>query len=104
MIFAVLALACAALVATPSACAASAAGCGQGQIRVATGCATDAAAGRHIAAMIREEMPKLGLRAVLIRIDTGETPLINQGFGNSMKGVPPRRRCTSGSARSRSPT
>jgi CubicO group peptidase (beta-lactamase class C family) len=38
--------------------------------------------------MIREEMPKLGLRATLIRVDTGEEPLINQGFGNSMKGVP----------------
>jgi CubicO group peptidase (beta-lactamase class C family) len=73
------------LVAAPTA---GAAGCGQGQIRVATGCVTDAAAGRHIATMIREEMPKLGLRATLIRVDTGETPLINQGFGNSMKGVP----------------
>jgi D-alanyl-D-alanine carboxypeptidase len=72
-------------VAAPSA---GAAGCGQGKIAVSSGCVSRAAAGRHIAAMIREEMPKLGLRATLIRVDTGEKPLINQGFGNSMKGVP----------------
>jgi D-alanyl-D-alanine carboxypeptidase len=82
---AVLALACGALAAAPSA---GAAGCGQGQIRVAGGCVSRAAARRHIAAMIRTEMPKLGLRATLIRVDTGEEPLIDQGFGNSMKGVP----------------
>jgi len=78
-------VACAALSAASSAGAAE---CGQGKIAVSTGCVSRAAAGHHIAAMIREEMPKLGLRATLIRVDTGEEPLINQGFGNSMKGVP----------------
>jgi CubicO group peptidase (beta-lactamase class C family) len=82
---AVLALACAALAAAPSA---GAADCGQGRIAVSSGCVSRAAASHHIAAMIREEMPKLGLRATLIRVDTGKQPLINQGFGNSMKGVP----------------
>jgi CubicO group peptidase (beta-lactamase class C family) len=67
---------------------AGAAGCGTGKIKTASGCVSRAAASHHIAAMIRGEMPKLGLRATLIRVDTGEKPLINKGFGNSMKGVP----------------
>jgi CubicO group peptidase (beta-lactamase class C family) len=38
--------------------------------------------------MVREAMPELGLRATIMRVDTGEQPLVNKGFGNSMKGRP----------------
>jgi len=38
--------------------------------------------------MVREAMPELGLRATIMRVDTGEQPLVDAGFGNSMKGVP----------------
>jgi CubicO group peptidase (beta-lactamase class C family) len=57
-------------------------------LQVSTGCASREAAQRHIEAMVREAMPELGLRATIMRVDTGEQPLVNKGFGNSMKGVP----------------
>lgn len=83
-------LLCLALLAS-SAASASAAGtapCADGQLQVSSGCVGRAAAARHIEAMVREAMPKLGLRATIMRVDTGEQPLVNAGFGNSMKGVP----------------
>jgi D-alanyl-D-alanine carboxypeptidase len=80
-------LACMALAAL-TATGASATGCAPGQLLVSGGCVSRAAAGRHIEAMVREAMPELGLRATIIRVDTGEEPLVNAGFGNSIKGVP----------------
>ncbi|MBS1844284.1 MAG: beta-lactamase family protein [Actinobacteria bacterium] len=71
-----------------SAGSAGAAKCSTGQLRVSTGCVGRAVARRHIEAMVREAMPELGLRATIMRVDTGEQPLLNKGFGNSMKGVP----------------
>jgi CubicO group peptidase (beta-lactamase class C family) len=71
-----------------SASAAGTAACAKGQLQVSSGCVGRAAAARHIEAMVRETMPKLGLRATIMRVDTGEQPLVNAGFGNSMKGVP----------------
>lgn len=67
---------------------AAAAGCPKGQLQVSTGCVSRAGAQRHLEAMVREAMPELGLRATIMRVDTGEQPLVNKGFGNSMKGVP----------------
>ncbi|MBS1893111.1 MAG: beta-lactamase family protein [Actinobacteria bacterium] len=67
---------------------AGAASCPTGQLSVSTGCVSRAAAQRHIEGMVREAMPELGLRATIMRVDTGEQPLVNKGFGNSMKGVP----------------
>lgn len=67
---------------------ASAAECGKGQLQVSTGCVGREGAQRHIEAMVREAMPELGLRATIMRVDTGEQPLVNKGFGNSMKGRP----------------
>ncbi len=88
--------ACAALLvavaatAAPSVGATASAGtaCAKGQLQVSTGCVGRRGARRHIEAMVREAMPELGLRATIIRVDTGEQPLVNVGFGNSMKGVP----------------
>jgi D-alanyl-D-alanine carboxypeptidase len=86
-------LVCAALLATvaPVATAATPSAsttCAQGQLAVATGCVGRRGARRHLEAMVREAMPELGLRATIMRVDTGEQPLVNGGFGNSMKGVP----------------
>jgi D-alanyl-D-alanine carboxypeptidase len=68
--------------------AAGSASCRTGQIAVSTGCVSLATARNHIASMVRKAMPELGLRATIVRVDNGSEPLINQGFGNSMKGVP----------------
>jgi D-alanyl-D-alanine carboxypeptidase len=67
---------------------AGATSCAPGQLHVSTGCVGRRGARRHIEAMVREAMPELGLRATIIRVDTGEQPLVDAGFGNSMKGVP----------------
>jgi CubicO group peptidase (beta-lactamase class C family) len=67
---------------------ASAAGCGAGKLQVSSGCVSREAARRHVEGMVREAMPELGLRATIMRVDTGERALVNKGFGNSMKGVP----------------
>jgi D-alanyl-D-alanine carboxypeptidase len=67
---------------------ASAADCAKGQLQVSTGCVGREGARHHIEAMVREAMPELGLRATIMRVDTGEQPLVNAGFGNSMKGRP----------------
>jgi hypothetical protein len=67
---------------------AAATACPGGQLQVSTGCASREGAQRHIETMVREAMPELGLRATIMRVDTGEEPLVNRGFGNSMKGVP----------------
>jgi CubicO group peptidase (beta-lactamase class C family) len=66
----------------------SASACEPGQLQVSSGCVGRRGARRHIEAMVREAMPELGLRATIMRVDTGEKPLVNAGFGNSMKGVP----------------
>jgi CubicO group peptidase (beta-lactamase class C family) len=67
---------------------ASASACEPGQLLVSSGCGGRRGARRHIEAMVREAMPELGLRSTIMRVDTGEEPLVNAGFGNSMKGVP----------------
>lgn len=85
-----IAIALALLVASASfaAPASAARQCPEGQLNVATGCVGRAVAQRHIEGIVREAMPELGLRATIMRVDTGERPLVNKGFGNSMKGVP----------------
>ncbi len=70
------------------AASASAAQCPEGQLRVSSGCVGRTTAQRHIEGMVREAMPELGLRATIMRVDTGEQPLVDKGFGNSIKGVP----------------
>jgi len=68
--------------------ASAASGCPEGQLKVSSGCVSREGARHHIEAMVREAMPELGLRATIMRVDTGEAPLVNAGFGNSMKGRP----------------
>lgn len=74
--------------AAPAEPAAPSTACAPGQLHVSTGCIGRRGARRHIEAMVREAMPELGLRATIMRVDTGEQPLVDAGFGNSMKGVP----------------
>ena len=71
----------------PSKASASAA-CPKQQVEVASGCASRFAARKHIEAMIREAMPEMGLRASIVQVSTGKQPLVQAGFGNSMKGTP----------------
>jgi CubicO group peptidase (beta-lactamase class C family) len=68
--------------------AATATTCAQGQLPVASGCVSRRGARLHVEAMIREAMPELGLRATIIRVETGDQKLVDAGYGNSMKGVP----------------
>jgi CubicO group peptidase (beta-lactamase class C family) len=62
--------------------------CANGKIRVATGCETRRTVRRKAEAIVRQAMPELGVKASILRIDTGTQPLVNAGFGNSMAGVP----------------
>lgn len=62
--------------------------CAAGRVRVADGCVTRAAAQKHVEAMVRAAMGKLGLRATILQVETDDGPLVDRGFGNSMKGVP----------------
>jgi D-alanyl-D-alanine carboxypeptidase len=71
----------------PSKASASAA-CPTAQVEVSTGCASRIAARRHVEAMVREAMPEMGLRASIVQVSTGDQPLVQAGFGNSMKGTP----------------
>lgn len=65
--------------------------CEGGQVRVANGCVSRAKARQRIAAIVREEMRELGLKATILRIDTGARPLFSKAFGSSMAGVPASR-------------
>lgn len=47
-----------------------------------------AAASRQIASIVRKAMPALGVRATIIRVDTGGKELLSRGFGSSMAGIP----------------
>jgi D-alanyl-D-alanine carboxypeptidase len=71
-----------------SAAGAGGSACAAGKMRVATGCAGYAAVEARVTKMVRAEMGELGLRSTIIRLDSGETTVVNAGFGNSMKGVP----------------
>lgn len=90
-------LLCGALLATLAASASAAPGpskpsasaaCPKQQVEVATGCASRFAARKHIEALIREAMPEMGLRASIVQVSTGKQPLVQAGFGNSIKGTP----------------
>lgn len=62
--------------------------CGPGLLETSAGCVSRGVAQHHVEAMVKAAMPELGLRATIVRVDTGEEALVNAGFGNSMKGVP----------------
>jgi CubicO group peptidase (beta-lactamase class C family) len=72
---------------SPSAAAPSAA-CPKQQVQIANGCRSRRAARLEIEAIVREAMPEMGLRASIVQVSTGTQPLVQAGFGNSMKGTP----------------
>ncbi|OJU85008.1 MAG: hypothetical protein BGO11_04480 [Solirubrobacterales bacterium 70-9] len=92
-------LACAALLAAaatstaapaPSASASAATTCTEGRVPTSAGCVDRAVARRHVEALIQEAMPEMGLRATIVRVQTGTQKLVDAAYGNSMKGVPAR--------------
>jgi D-alanyl-D-alanine carboxypeptidase len=62
--------------------------CGAGRIQTADGCVGRVAAGNRIEAIVRGEMNRQGLKATIVRVDTGARPLLSQAYGQSMAGVP----------------
>lgn len=77
----------------PAASAASAspsgsAPCRAPRLQTADGCVIRAAARGRIEAIVRDEMSRQGLKATILRIDTGTRPLLSRAFGQSMAGVP----------------
>jgi CubicO group peptidase (beta-lactamase class C family) len=62
--------------------------CGSAKVRVEGGCVSRRAAAEEVAAITRRSMRELGIRAAILRVDTGARPLLSKGFGNSMAGVP----------------
>jgi D-alanyl-D-alanine carboxypeptidase len=86
-------LACGSLLASSAAAAPSPSprarsGCKAGDLRVAGGCSPRAQVRKRVAAIVRRQMGKLGMKATILQIDTGKRPLIRAGFGSSMAGVP----------------
>jgi D-alanyl-D-alanine carboxypeptidase len=73
---------------SPAAPASESRTCASGQLHVASGCVGRRGARRHIETMVRAAMPDLGLRATIVRVDTGEDKLVDAAYGNSMEGVP----------------
>ena len=83
------ALAAAASAAAPRpASATTSAACPKQQVEVATGCASRIAARRQVEAIVAEAMPEMGVRASIVQVNTGKQPLVQAGFGNSLKGTP----------------
>ena len=64
--------------------------CGAGKVSVVDGCVSRGAAGKHLRALVREAMGEMGLRAAIVRVDTGSEALAEFAFGNSMNGTPAR--------------
>jgi CubicO group peptidase (beta-lactamase class C family) len=67
---------------------AGASSCTAGKVSVAGGCVSRAAAGKHVRALVQEAKSELGLKAAIVRVDTGSQPLAEFALGNSMKGTP----------------
>jgi D-alanyl-D-alanine carboxypeptidase len=76
------------LLAVPASAAARS--CPEGKLSVAGGCVSRAAAGKHVRTLVRKAMGEMGLRAAIVRVDTGSQPLAEFALGNSMNGTPAR--------------
>jgi CubicO group peptidase (beta-lactamase class C family) len=71
---------------------ATATACEAPRLKTADGCVTRAAARHRIEAIVRDEMAKQGLKAAILRVDTGTRPLLSRAYGRSMAGVPANTR------------
>src|SRR4051812_15815460 len=70
----------------------STAACEAPRLQTADGCVSRAVARGRIEALVRDEMSRQGLKAALVRVDTGAQPLLSRAYGRSMAGVPTNRR------------
>ncbi|MEZ5078891.1 MAG: serine hydrolase domain-containing protein [Solirubrobacterales bacterium] len=62
-----------------------------GELRVRGGCVGRAVARRRVQAIVRDAMGEMGLKAALVRVDTGRRTLTSFARGRSMAGTPARR-------------
>jgi D-alanyl-D-alanine carboxypeptidase len=87
-----IAIAAAICVALPASSAGQAADtasrCGAAKIRTASGCTSRGAARRHVQEIVKQTVSEQGLRAALMRVDTGDRTLATASPGESMAGVP----------------
>jgi D-alanyl-D-alanine carboxypeptidase len=87
-----IAIAAAICVALPASSAGQAADtasrCGAANIRTASGCTSRPAARRHVKEIVKQTVGEQGLRAALVRVDTGDRTLATASPGESMAGVP----------------
>lgn len=75
----------------PPSSATAAAACEAPRLQSADGCVSRAAARSRIEAIIQGEMARDGLKAAIVRVDTGARPLLSRAYGRSMAGVPASR-------------
>jgi D-alanyl-D-alanine carboxypeptidase len=64
--------------------------CAAGELSVAGGCVSRSAAAGNVRALVRKAMGEMGLRAAIVRVDTGSRRLAELALGNSMTGTPAR--------------
>lgn len=64
--------------------------CAAGKLSVAGGCVSRSAAAKHVRSLVRKATGEMGLRAAIVRVDTGSRPLAEFALGNSMTGTPAR--------------
>jgi len=87
-----IAIAAAICVALPASSAGQAADtasrCGAAKIRTASGCTSRPAARRHVKEIVKQTVGEQGLRAALVRVDTGDRTLATASPGESIAGVP----------------
>jgi D-alanyl-D-alanine carboxypeptidase len=62
--------------------------CATGKVSVAGGCGSRTAASGHLRALVGKAMGEMGLRAAIVRVDTGSQTLTEFAVGNSMTGTP----------------
>ena len=62
--------------------------CSGSKIRTASGCTSQAVAGKRVKQIVRETMAAEDLRAALVRVDVGNRTLVKMAAGESITGVP----------------
>lgn len=71
-----------------TASAATAQDCPRGEVAAAGACATAEQAAEGIRKIVRDTMGGSDLRAVIVSVKVGDTPLLTEAWGQSMTGVP----------------
>jgi CubicO group peptidase (beta-lactamase class C family)/pimeloyl-ACP methyl ester carboxylesterase len=66
--------------------------CKAPRLQTADGCVSRTAARRQVEAIVSDEITRQGLKAAIVRVDTGAEPLLSRAYGRSMAGVPANSR------------